>query len=179
MSTKQSAEFKAKIALEAIAVPSGELDNFAQSKGVTKEEVMEWVKALKESSSEIFSSSDSGHASHHHAVGEHVELKTEDEELAAAVGHGVHNDDLDYKRLFFWTVTGTALVIVIVVWLIQFSQDAYFDAQLEASVNSEFSSVKELKAKDAETLNSFGVVDAENGIYRIPIDEAINKIAEN
>jgi len=63
--------------------------------------------------------------------------------------------------------------------LIQFAQASWFDAQNEAAVNSQFSEIKELKAKDAETLNSYGVVDLENGTYRIPIDQAINKIAEN
>ncbi|HAH52238.1 MAG TPA: hypothetical protein DF712_20830 [Balneola sp.] len=179
MSTKHSAEFKAQTALEAIALPVGELEDFAKKKGVTKDEVIEWVTALKKNSANLFGEGAGSHSGHHHASGENVNLETEDDILVAAVAHGVHNDDLNYNKLFFWTTFGTGLVIVIIYGLIQFAQASWFDAQNEASVNSQYSQIKELKAKDAETLNSYGVVDLENGTYRIPIDQAINKIAEN
>jgi len=178
MSTKHSAEFKAQTALEAISLPLGELDNFAKKKGVSKNEVVEWVAALKEKSADLFNDGDDSHSGHH-ASGENVNLETEDELLSAAVSHGVNDDNLNYKKLFFWTTFGTGLVVVIVVALIQFAQASWFNAQNEASINSEYSKIKELKAKDLEKLNSYGVVDLENGTYRIPIDQAINNIAEN
>ncbi len=179
MSTKHSAEFKAQTALEAISLPVGELDDFAKKKGVSKDEVIEWVAALKKNSATLFAEGSDAHDGHHHASGENVNLETEDELLIAAVSHGVNDDNLNYNKLFFWTTFGTGLVVVIIYGLIQFAQASWFDAQNEASVNSQYSEIKELKAKDAETLNSYGVVDLENGTYRIPIDQAINKIAEN
>lgn len=179
MSTKHSAEFKAKVALEAISIPAGELDAYADKNGLSKTEVLDWVTELKNNSSSIFADdSASGHG-HHHAVGEDVNLKTEDEELAEAVEFGAHHDELNYKSLIGWSTFGTVLVIVIVVWLIQFSQDAYFDAQEQASFNSEDVDLQQLRAKDAETLSTFGVVDLEEGVYRIPIDKAIERIAED
>jgi transposase-like protein len=177
MSSKHSAEFKANIALEAIKLPVEELDAFAEKHGVTKTEVLEWVSALKAKSANIFEGSADSHGGHHHAVGEDVELKTQDEELAQAVDFGVHNDDLNYKSLTFWTTFGTVLVIVIIIGLIQFGKDSYFKAQQKASFNSGETEIDEIKAKDAETLNSYGVVDLENGVYRIPVDKAIDKIA--
>ncbi|MEO9886792.1 MAG: hypothetical protein ABJR05_12140 [Balneola sp.] len=178
MSTKHSAEFKAQTALEAISLPLGELGAFAKKKGVSKDEVVDWVSALKEKSADLFADGAGSHGGHH-ASGENVNLETEDELLSAAVAHGVNDDNLNYNKLFFWTTFGTGLVIVIIVGLIQFAEASWFNAQKEASINSEYSKIKELKAKDAETLNSFGVVDLENGTYRIPIDQAINNIAEN
>jgi hypothetical protein len=179
MSTKHSAEFKAQTALEAISLPVGELDGFAKKKGVSKNEVIEWVAALKKNSATLFAEGADAHGDHHHASGENVNLETEDEILAAAVAHGVHNDDLNYNKLFFWTTFGTGLVVVIIYGLIQFAQASWFDAQNEASINSEYSEIKELKAKDQEILNNYGVVNLEEGVYRIPIDQAINNIAEN
>ncbi|XWN36017.1 MAG: hypothetical protein ROO71_08630 [Balneola sp.] len=179
MSTKHSAEFKAQTALEAISLPVGELDDFANKKGVSKDEVIEWVTALKKNSATLFGDGADAHGGHHHASGENVNLETEDDALVAAVSHGVHDDNLNYNKLFFWTTFGTGLVVVIIFGLIQFAEASWFNAQNEASINSEYSKIKELKAKDAETLNSYGVVDLENGTYRIPIDQAINNIAEN
>ncbi len=178
MSTKHSAEFKAQIALEAISLPLGELKEFAKEKGVTEQEVVAWVDALKENSASLFE--DGAHsAGHHHASGVDVDLETEDKELAEAVSYGVHNDELNYNKLFFWTTFGTALVIVLIVGLIQFSEVSYFNAQQEASINSDYSEIEQIKAKDQETLNSYGVVDPEAGTYRIPIDQAIEEIAED
>lgn len=179
MSNKHSAEFKAQVALEAIALPLGEVDEFAKKKGVSKEEVVQWVSALKKNSVNLFNDGDDSNTSHHHASGEDVELETEDELLSAAVAHGVNDDNLNYKQLIFWSSFGTALVVVLIIALVQFAEASWFQAQNKASVNSEYSQIKELKAKDKETLNTYGVVDLEEGTYRIPIDKAINNIAEN
>ena len=45
------------------------------------------------------------------------------------------------------------------------------------SEESQFYDIDDLKQNDEETLNSFGVVDPEASIYRIPIDSAITQIA--
>lgn len=178
MSTKHSAKFKAETALEAISIPLGELDAFATKKGITKDEVIKWVDTLKQNSAGLFTDGvDSD--SDQHGLKENVNLETDDELLSAAVAHGVNDDYLNYNRLFFWTVFGTGLVVVIIYGLIHFAEASLFEAQNEASLNSQYSEIKELKAKDAETLNSFGVVNLEEGTYRIPIDQAINNTAEN
>lgn len=178
MSTKHSAEFKAQVALEAISLPSEELDTFAKEKGVTKEEVTKWVDTLKENVAGFFADEDDSLRNQEGWI-ENVNLETDDELLSAAVAHGVNNDFLNYNRLIFWSVFGIGLVVVIIYGLIHFAQASVFDAQTEASLNSQYSEIKELKAKDAEKLNSFGVVNLEEGTYRIPIDQAINNIAEN
>lgn len=178
MSTKHSAEFKAEVALEAISLPIEELDTFANEKGVTKDEVLKWVDTLKQNLAGFFRDENDSLENQKGWV-ENVNLETEDELLSAAVAHGVNDDHLNYSRLFFWTIFGMGLVIVIIYGLIHFAQASLFDAQNEASLNSQYSEIKELKAKDAEKLNSFGVVDLEEGTYRIPIDQAINNIAEN
>lgn len=179
MSNKHSAEFKAQVALEAIALPLGELDDFAKKKSVTKDEVVEWVSALQKNSVTLFTDGDDSHDGHHQASGENVDLETEDEMLSAAVAHGVNDDELNYKKLFFWSTLGIGLVVFIIVALIQFAQVSLYDAQNEASFNSGDSKIQEMKAKDLETLNTYGVVDLEKGVYRIPIEQAINNITEN
>ncbi len=178
MSSKHSAEFKANIALEALSSSAEELDALAEKHGISKKDIQSWVKELKGNASSIFAAADdeAGHG-HHHAVGEDVEIETDDEELYKYVQYGAHGDVLDYRKLTFWTAFGTVLVVVTIAGLIQFSQTSYFEAQQEASFNSQYIEINELQEQAQETLNSFGVVDPENGIYRIPIDSAISKMA--
>ena len=178
MSDKHSAKFKAQIALEAFSLKLGELEEFADSKGVTKDEVIDWVDTLKSNSSILFKDGFDAGELQDGSV-ENVSLETSDELLIASVNHGVNDDNLNYNRLFFWSILGTVLVAVIIYGVVNFAQASWFDAQNEASINSEYSQVKEQKAKDAEILNSFGVVNLEEGVYRIPIDEAISIVAEN
>jgi hypothetical protein len=88
-------------------------------------------------------------------------------------------DKLNYKRLIFWSAFGIILVAIFVQALLEMYQ--YNVQTLENRVvgDGEFYKVNRLKVDAREHLNTFGVVDLEEGIYRIPIDSAINDIADN
>lgn len=108
---------------------------------------------------------------------EDVDISTEDEDLVNSVSQGVMSDNLNYSKLIFWSTVGTSLVIIFVIAMVFFSQFSLFEAQREASLRVTYSDFTELRAEQEQELNSFGVVDLEEGIYRIPIDSAISKIA--
>lgn len=110
-------------------------------------------------------------------TGEDVTLETEDSSFAGAVNHGVNDDNMEYGKLFFWSGLGIVTVVVFVVALMFFAQFSFLNAQRNASASSTYLEITKLKADQNEQLNSFGVVDLEDGVYHIPIDEAINKIA--
>ncbi len=109
--------------------------------------------------------------------GDDVTLETVDSSFAGAVSHGVNDDAMDFGKLFFWSGLGIVTVIVFVVGLIFFAQFSFFNAQKTVSENSSYLEITEMRATQNEQLNSFGVVDLEDGVYHIPIDEAINNIA--
>ena len=110
-------------------------------------------------------------------TGEEVTLETQDSLFAGAVNHGVNDDTIDYGKLFFWSGIGIVTVIVFVVALMYFAQFSFNNALMNASVSSTYMEITKLKADQNEQLNSFGVVDLEDGVYHIPIDEAIKKVA--
>ncbi len=110
-------------------------------------------------------------------VGEEVTLETEDASFAGAVSHGVNDDSMDYGKLYFWSGLGIVTVIVFVVALMFFAQFSFTNALRNASESSTYLEITKLEADQTEQLNSFGVVDLEDGVYHIPIDEAINKVA--
>jgi hypothetical protein len=109
--------------------------------------------------------------------GDDATLETKDSAFAGEVTHGVSNDSLDYKKLMFWSGLGIATVVIFVVALMFFSQFSFMNAQRNASATSSYYEITKL-TEDAEAhLNSYGVVNLEEGVYRIPIEEAINKVA--
>ncbi|MDR9417894.1 transposase [Gracilimonas sp.] len=175
MSDKYSSEFKAKVALEAVTQGRSVIKETAEKYDVTEDEVIAWAAQLHEDASKIFTAGAEPVADD--SEGEDVDLATDDSEFAAAVEHGVMSDTLNYKKLIFWSTLGTSLVIIFVIGLVYFSQYSLFEAQKEASSRVTYSDFSELVAEQEQELNSFGVVDLEDGIYRIPIDSAINKIA--
>lgn len=175
MSEKYSSEFKAKVALEAVSQSRSVIQKIAEKHEVSEEEVISWAAQLNEEAASLFGAEaapvDDG------SEVEDVDITTEDDEFAAAVSHGVMSDTLNYGKLIFWSSLGATLVIIFVIGLVYFSQYSLFEAQKEASSRVTYSDFSALMAEQEEELNSFGVVDLEEGVYRIPIDSAISRIA--
>lgn len=168
MSTTHSAEFKAKVALEAVSNPSG-IAEIARKYDLSEELVSNWMDELKLQASNLFESKP-GEVTDY-------EIESDDETFIHSLSFGVQDDDFNYRKLFFWSGFGIATVVVFVVALIFFAQYSFDSAQRNVSVTSSYYEITQL-TEDAEAhLNSYGVVDLEEGVYRIPIDEAINKLA--
>lgn len=179
MSSNHSPEFKAKVALEAVSEQNKVFSEIAEKYGVSEEEVAVWSSQLAPNTVSIFSGAETHASSHSHTTSiiEDVSLESDDEEFTYAVQHGVESDNLNYNRLFFWSGLGVAVVTVFIVALIFFAKFSYSNALQNVSETSSYVEITKLKADQNEELNSFGVVDLEKGIYRIPIEDAIDKIA--
>lgn len=175
MSKQYSSEFKAKVALEAVAQSRSVIQNIAEKHNVSEEEVIAWASQLNEEAAKLFGAETVQTVDTSEV--EDVDITTEDEEFSAAVSHGVMSDNLNYGKLIFWSTLGTSLVIIFVIGLVYFSQYSLFEAQKEASSRVTYSDYGALVAEQKQELNSYGVVDLEEGIYRIPIDSAISRIA--
>lgn len=99
-------------------------------------------------------------------------------EFEVNVTSGVNEDKLNYKKLFFWSVLGTAAVAIVVTVLINIYEYTIFTATQKAGAASQYYDIQELRQNEQETLNSFGLIDGDRGVYHIPIDSAISLIAE-
>lgn len=106
-----------------------------------------------------------------------VTIESDNPEFVTAIKHGVEDEGLNMGPIFKWTGLGAALVAAIIVFITYYSQYALENANKEQTNTSTYKLSEQLD-KQAETiLTTYGVVDLEQGIYRIPIDEAIEKIA--
>ena len=104
-------------------------------------------------------------------------IESNDEIFITSVKHGVEEEDLDFKAITIWSILGIVTVVVFVAILIPFAQFSINAANENANLTSTYYEIRQLNEDANAILNSYGVIDGEEGIYRIPIDEAINKLA--
>ncbi|MEO1022429.1 MAG: hypothetical protein AAFW89_07780 [Bacteroidota bacterium] len=176
--SKHSADFKAKVALDAVSHGSAMVKEIADKYGVTEQEVIAWSSQFDKGKAPVFEAVDE--AAHHDAPeGEDVEILSSDADLTFAVSYGNMTDELNYNSLIGWSIGGIVIVIIMIVSMIYFTEFSVFNAQKEVSESiTTYADVTELKVDQEQLLNSFGMVDSENRIYRIPIDQAIEEILE-
>lgn len=79
------------------------------------------------------------------------------------------------SAIYKWSGIGVIAVIVFIAALIPFAQYALDNAKENVNVTSSYYEIERLTEQGNERLNSYGVI--EEGVYHIPIDEAINTLA--
>ncbi|WP_445666412.1 transposase [Fodinibius sp. AD559] len=171
-----SADFKKEVAQQALDQSKKNLDELSKKYDVPVSVILMWATELEKGGDDVFETEEDDTSSPEEPA-ESVDVEITDEQLADSVEHGVMQDKLNYKRLVFWSVFGTILVVVFVWGLFEMYQYNSAVTQDRVSSESEYYQVNQMKREARQQLDSFGVVDLENGTYRIPIDSAINKMA--
>jgi len=154
-------EEKAAIALKAASGQENKLQELAEEHGVSVEEIRNW---MRETGVTAVNEDD-----------DNISIETTDN-YATSVEYGVSFDTPDYKKIVFWTTFGSAVVLLIIVSVFYVHSYTTSNVADITSQESQFYNIQELQQQDTEILNSYGVVDPEEGIYRIPIDSAITEI---
>ncbi len=98
------------------------------------------------------------------------------QEFDTDVEFGATEDRLNYRGLFFWGTLGTVMITIAVVVLINVYGMTITTATERAGAESQYMGLGEVEARDADVLGSFGLVDAEQGVYRVPVDSAIEML---
>ncbi|MCC5913241.1 MAG: hypothetical protein JJU46_02595 [Balneolaceae bacterium] len=159
-----TSEEKAAIALKAVSGDTDAKQELAKKHGITVEIIDQWI----------------------HETG--VQNVDEDEEsvdleasesFADSVLFGAVPDKLNYPRLVFWSVFGTVTIVLMIVAIMAIHDFTVTSSEQQRSAESRFYNIEEIQERDRIKLDSFGVVDPNEGIYRIPIDSAITRIAQD
>jgi len=161
-SKKFTEEEKAAIALKAASGEAGKLQDLAEEHGISEEEIRNW---MRETGVENVSDDDE----------DSVIIDVTDD-YGRSVEYGATFDIPNYRRIVFWSAFGTGLVLLIVLsvfYVHSYTTNVVAD---QSAQGSEFYDIQQLQERDSEILNNYGVVDAEDGVYRIPIDQAISEI---
>ena len=160
-------EEKTKIALEAASGDRGKMINLAEKHDVTVEKIEEWIRETGVSNVTPTDADDEESLSI---------VATED--FAKDYEFGATPDNLNYSRLFFWSIFGTVVILLFIVAVFNVYDYTYDGVNQQSAETSLYYDIDQLEASSSEQLNSFGVVNPEEGIYSIPIDSAITEIAQ-
>lgn len=173
-----TSEFKVKVASEALEQDKENLDSLSDKYDVPVSTILTWTVELEKGAIDLLDTSqEPKNTESHIADRESVNVEVDDPEVAESISYGVMHDKLNYNRLAFWSILGMILVVIFVKGLMEMYQYNLDVTKDRVSEGSEYYQVNQLKREAEETLSSFGVVDPEEGIYRIPIDSAMNDIA--
>ena len=106
-------------------------------------------------------------------------VETTDHELSKAITVGVNEDTMDFNKLIFWSGLGVTLVTTfVVIWI--FASQMFFDqSKANATATSTYYAVEKLTEDANNHIQSYGVIDAEKGVYHIPVEQAIEKMTTN
>ena len=91
---------------------------------------------------------------------------------------GYEKQDVSVNKVVLWGVMSILIVVVVIIWGLD-----YFTAVKEEIVQTQVLSpqsvaLRELRAREAEELGSYKRLDSAGGIYRVPIDRAMEIIAD-
>ena len=173
-----SSEFKAKVALEALSQKKQNLDSLSDKYDVPVSAILTWTVQIEQNASNVFATTEAPELEEAHiAEGETIDVEISDSKVADSISYGVMGDKMDLRRLTFWSVLGMILVVIFVQGLFEMYQYSTQISKQRISESSEYYEVNKLKREADETLSSFGVVNMEEGIYRIPIDSVISEMA--
>lgn len=175
--SKYSPDFKKKVARKALEQSKQNLESLSGQYDVPVSVILMWATELEKGGEEVFETAEED-SERNEEESEKVNLSISDGEIASSVEHGVMFDNLNYKRLIFWSLLGVILVIVFVQALFEMYQ--YNEQALQDRVSAEsgeFYQANQLNKKAEEKITSFGVVNLEEGTYRMPVDSVINDMA--
>ena len=89
---------------------------------------------------------------------------------------GVEPEGLPATSILGMVLAGVVILAVMIVGSVQLALAEYETAEIVAIETTGYPVLKETKAAAQALLNGSGVVDAANGITRIPIDRAMQDI---
>ncbi len=147
-----------RIAKQAAAGGTEDLKRLAEENSISQQQIQNWIREYN-----IEAPGDES---------QEVSLEAS-ESFVDSVEYGATFDNLNYNRLTFWSVFGTAVILIFIISIMFIHEYTRTSALQRSDESSLYYDINELQEQEKETLETFGVVDPEEGIYRIPIDSAI------
>ena len=103
-----------------------------------------------------------------------MQLSGASEDFAVSVEKGVMDDVLNIKVLTFWSVITVLYMLAMVYGGYRIYKFWGFQSRMEQAISTEYKELHLKRAADAHHLSTFGMVDSTSGVYRMPINAAID-----
>lgn len=91
-------------------------------------------------------------------------------------GPGYERRDADIRKTFILIVAGVVVLALILVGLNEFFSYEKDKEIYEIVLKPESPELLKLREREDKILNSYGIVDSLQGIYRVPIDTAMQEM---
>lgn len=172
---KFTREYKAKVVLEATSEGVDPVE-VAKKYDISPATLLTWANELVVSDVQLKKLVQAAGHEAHDAI-EMVELESDSERFSASVKYGATHDILDMKKLAFWSFFGTGFVLLIIVALYgAYTLTTSQTIQQVYEQSGDHYEVRTLQERHRRDLSSFGVVDADEEIYRVPVDSVISRM---
>jgi hypothetical protein len=103
-----------------------------------------------------------------------VEMTGADDNFTLSVEKGVTADNLDIKMITFWSFITVAFMLAMIIGSYKIYTYWGFRSSISQAINTQYKDLSLKRASDANHLTTYGMVDGDSGVYRIPIDSAID-----
>lgn len=91
---------------------------------------------------------------------------------------GYERRDVGIRKLLLIGIAGILAIVIVMLVLMDY-YTAYTEKVIsEVVLEPESKELRELRARESEVLGSYKLLDEQKGIYRIPIDSAIELMLE-
>jgi hypothetical protein len=91
---------------------------------------------------------------------------------------GYEKRDVNIVMIIGSSVFLVAILVIILVFLVDYFVETKEEMVYEIQLKPESVELKTLEAADEEILNGYKVLDEKRGVYRIPIDRAMELLAK-
>lgn len=91
---------------------------------------------------------------------------------------GYETSDVSTRNLFIASASLIVVIVIIIVVLNEIFVASTEREITESVLRPESAELRELRAREIETLNSYKMLDEENGIVQIPIERAMQLMSE-
>ena len=91
---------------------------------------------------------------------------------------GYEKRDIEANKIIAYSAIGVIILAAIIVILYNYFIAEKEEIVYEQTLKPESSLIRDIRAKEEEALNSYKLLDPQRGIYQIPIDRAMQLVAE-
>jgi len=91
---------------------------------------------------------------------------------------GYEKRDINAARIIVYSVAGIIILTLILILLYNYFLSEKEEIVYETQLKPESVLIRDIRASEEETLTSYKLLDVQRGIYQIPIDRAMQLIAE-
>ena len=92
--------------------------------------------------------------------------------------HGYEARDASSKKIIIWGIAGIVFIVIILALLTEYFLFVKEEFYLEIVEEPRSQELLDMRKKESEELNSYKLLDKDKGVYRIPIDRAMELVVE-